>query len=133
MFVLILATIPAAWAQVDGETVVRGKCTACHSSERIRDARKTTTEWATTVDREIARGAQLNNEERDAAVQWLAANYSSSPSASNATAQTNPTGGDTTATLPFNQQARTGIELWQYLLTGSSLLGSGIFLRFRRH
>lgn len=159
---LLFLMTPVTWA-VDGNSVVSGRCTTCHSIDVIQDTRKTTNEWAQTVDREIARGANLNDEERDAAVYWLSTNFNISPSAnvpandppdkfepmptqageqpgsknfknqsvadssSNSSASAN-----STSTLAFNQQARTGVELWHFLLTGSSLIGSGLYFRRRQ-
>jgi LPXTG-motif cell wall-anchored protein len=34
--------------------------------------------------------------------------------------------------LPFNQQAKTGLELWQVILAGASLMGGGFWLRRKK-
>lgn len=113
---------------VDGEAVVTGKCTACHSTDRIKAKQLNTADWAILVDREIQRGAQLNTDERNAAISYLSTNYGVSATAAQTT--------DTTVQQPETsatpaQQAYTGVEMWQVVLLGGSLLGSGVWLRRR--
>jgi len=114
---------------VDGEAVVTGKCTACHSTDRIKTKQLSTGEWATLVDREIQRGAQLSTDERNAAIAYLSTNYGVSPAAS-LTTDTPAQQAETSATPA--QQAYTGVEMWQFVLLGGSLLGSGVWLRRRQ-
>ena len=129
---------PSASAAIDAENVVTGKCTACHTPERIRSASKTKQEWTVLVDKEIGRGAQLTKSERVAVIDWLASKYgktvvagAGSPPAAQPQAQVAQT--EATPSLPFNQQAKTGVELWQFLLSGGALVGSGAFLRRRKN
>ena len=136
-------------AAVDAETVVTGKCTACHMADRIRNASKTKQEWTAWVDKEINRGAQLTGGERQAVIVWLAANYGKTELAGSGNTPTEPQDKDvaqadnsnqtevpaaqaSTQTLPFNQQAQTGVELWQFLLSGGALVGGGALLRRRK-
>ncbi len=56
---------------LDGEALVMERCTVCHSAERINNASKDVAGWTATVDRMIGHGAQLNEEEREAVIQYL--------------------------------------------------------------
>lgn len=133
--ICIFGVMPVtAAAAVDGEAVVTGKCTACHSGDRIKNASKTSGEWAVLVDQEIDRGAQLNGEERSAVIKYLAANFSSGSAQQTDVAQTAATSGvaaQTSQATPA-QQARTGVEMWQFIIAGSSFIGTGLFLRRKK-
>jgi len=129
--VFIFLTGNLSYAQ-DGETIVTGKCTACHTAERIRTAAKTKSGWEQQVDKEIDRGAQLSGEERKVVIDWLAENYGPRVVAQNETPQTNDQAPASQTNLPFNQQAKTGLELWQVILTGASLMGGGFWLRRKK-
>ena len=134
-------------AAVDAESVVTGKCTACHSAERIRESAMTEDEWTDLVDEEIDRGAQLSRAERTAVIGWLAENYGASGSEIVEAAETEEEATETTeeatespegdqveaATdeLPFDRQADTGVELWQFLVTGGALMAGGALIRRR--
>jgi hypothetical protein len=134
--------LPAA-AAVDAEAVVRGKCTACHSVDVIRQTNRSKAEWQVLVAKEIERGAQLDEAERAAAVDWLAANYGqgaaeaaeSAPAADGSTepAATEQKNEATATQLPFDEQAYTGLELWRFLAAGFLLLGGGAWLRRREN
>ncbi len=139
---LIALMLPgAASAAVDAESVVSGKCTACHSAERIRESAMTEDEWTDLVDEEIDRGAQLSRAERAAVVEWLTENYGVSGSKvvdvvdvaeAEAEEEAVPTAEvNDTAELPFERQADTGVELWQFLLTGGALISGGAWMRRR--
>ncbi len=116
-----------AFAFVDGEVVVSGKCTACHSDERIKSQSLTSGEWTILVDQEIDRGAQLNGEERSAVIDYLVANYSMDANAT-PVAQVTSSGDPSTP----SEQAETGIEMWQFIVAGSSFIGTGIYLRRKK-
>jgi len=124
---------------LDGEAIVTGKCTACHGADKIKSAKKSTGDWSITVDKEINRGAQLNSDERAAVIKYLAANYGTSsaqavPVQSQTQSQAAPASDPTTPTAQSapKEQAYTGIEMWQLVLVGGSLIGSGIFLRKKK-
>ena len=59
----------------DGLTVLETRCTACHSLDRVQQAQKTYDEWAQTVDRMIAKGAHLSEEERAVLLKYLVETY----------------------------------------------------------
>ncbi len=59
---------------LDGDALVRMRCTVCHSRERINNATKDRAGWEATVDRMIGYGARLNDAERAAVIEYLASN-----------------------------------------------------------
>lgn len=143
LFLAVFIFPSTASAAIDAETVVTGKCTACHMADRIRTASKTEEEWTVLVDKEMNRGAQLSESERDAIIPWLALKYgktnvAAAPADSQVaqteqTAQTPVNQTDASQTLPFDQQAQTGVELWQFLLGGGALAGGGALMRRRKN
>jgi hypothetical protein len=56
---------------LDGDALVSERCTVCHTRERIDQQDKDEAGWTETVDRMIGNGAQLNEEEREAVIQYL--------------------------------------------------------------
>jgi len=72
------AASPAATSAptaADGATLLQERCSVCHTTDRITQARKTSAEWDTTVTRMIGKGAQLSSEEKTVLVDYLAATY----------------------------------------------------------
>ncbi|MCX6035520.1 MAG: hypothetical protein NTV38_11185 [Chloroflexi bacterium] len=59
----------------DGQTLMQERCSVCHSTDRITTAHKTAAEWTTTVERMVSHGAQLNAQEQQTLIDYLAANY----------------------------------------------------------
>ena len=103
-------------AAVDAESVVTGKCTACHSAERIRESAMTEDEWTDLVDEEIDRGAQLDRAERAAVIDWLAENYGAS-------------GSEVVETVETEEEAAETTEVFRHTL---SLTGASYGLIFSR-
>jgi hypothetical protein len=62
-------------AVLDGEDLLESRCTECHNLNRVRNAKKTLAEWEQTVTRMIGQGAELNDEEKDFLVNFLAETY----------------------------------------------------------
>jgi cytochrome c5 len=60
---------------VSGQTLMDVRCSVCHSTSRITSAQKTLDEWTNTVDRMINKGAQLNADEKQILIDYLAANF----------------------------------------------------------
>jgi cytochrome c-type biogenesis protein CcmH/NrfF len=60
---------------LDGQTLMQERCSVCHSTDRITSAHKTADQWTTTVQRMISHGAQLNAQEQQTLIDYLAANY----------------------------------------------------------
>lgn len=65
------ATAPA----IDGANLLEARCSGCHDVDRATTAQKTQAEWEQTVTRMIAKGAQLNDAEKAALVEYLTQNY----------------------------------------------------------
>jgi hypothetical protein len=59
-------------AQLDGQALAEERCGVCHDYQRVESAAKSADAWASTVDRMIERGAQLNDAERQAVIDYLA-------------------------------------------------------------
>jgi hypothetical protein len=86
LFVLLLvATLAAACAggsattggqeppagSLDGETLLQERCMACHDLNVVDSASYDRAGWEASVDRMIARGAQLSEEERAVLIDYL--------------------------------------------------------------
>jgi cytochrome c5 len=60
---------------LDGQALVQKACTSCHTVSRIQNAGKTADDWKTTVQRMVGKGAQLNADEQQAVIDYLAKTY----------------------------------------------------------
>lgn len=54
---------------VDGQALLQERCTKCHGLDKVTSAAKNEAQWKVTIDRMVAKGAQLTPDE----VQVLAA------------------------------------------------------------
>ena len=68
----VAATAPAG---IDAAALVPVRCTVCHSTDRIKAAKFTLEKWTATVARMRGHGAQVNDAEAQAIIQYLAATY----------------------------------------------------------
>ena len=60
----------------EGKQVVLETCAgACHSSDRILNAKKTPAEWKKTVEQMVSNGAQLFPEEVEAVTKYLSSHF----------------------------------------------------------
>jgi cytochrome c-type biogenesis protein CcmH/NrfF len=59
----------------DGATLVKERCTVCHSLSRVESQKHNATDWKTIVDMMIGKGAQLTSEEETVVVNYLATNF----------------------------------------------------------
>jgi hypothetical protein len=59
----------------DGAALLEERCTTCHSLERTTSVRKSRDEWEQTVIRMVSRGAELNAEEQEILIDYLAETY----------------------------------------------------------
>jgi cytochrome c2 len=59
----------------DGQTLMQERCSVCHSIGRVTSAHKTAAEWTVTLGRMVSHGAQLNAQEQQTLIAYLAANY----------------------------------------------------------
>jgi cytochrome c5 len=70
------STAPAVTSPtIDAASLLDERCSSCHPSSRVKTAQKSQAEWQQTVDRMIAKGAQLSDAEKAALVQYLADTY----------------------------------------------------------
>ena len=65
----------AAPSAVDGASLLQERCTACHSLARVQSAQKSEADWRASVERMVAKGAQLSAAEQETLVKYLAATY----------------------------------------------------------
>jgi cytochrome c5 len=59
----------------DGAALLEERCTVCHGLDRTTSARKTREEWEQTVVRMVGKGAELNEEEQEILIAYLAETY----------------------------------------------------------
>ena len=59
----------------DGAALLEERCATCHGLDRTTSARKTREQWEQTVTRMVAKGAELNAEEQDILIAYLAETY----------------------------------------------------------
>jgi cytochrome c5 len=60
---------------LDGATLVQERCTQCHTLDRVKAKSESRANWAMIVDQMIANGASLNDQEKQAVIDYLAAEY----------------------------------------------------------
>ena len=58
-----------------GQVLMQERCALCHSLDRVTSSHKTADQWTITVQRMIARGAPLTDQEAQNLIAYLAANY----------------------------------------------------------
>ncbi len=66
---------PSSGGSSDGQTLMQQRCSVCHSLDRVTSAHKTADQWTATVERMVSHGAQLNAQEQQTLIAYLAANY----------------------------------------------------------
>jgi len=60
---------------LDGAALVEERCTGCHTLDRVAAEDGDAAKWEGIVDQMIARGAQLDEQEKQAVVDYLAETY----------------------------------------------------------
>lgn len=60
---------------LDGKALAEARCSECHPLTRVTEASKTRDGWQSTVERMVAQGARLSDEEQQAVVEHLAETY----------------------------------------------------------
>jgi mono/diheme cytochrome c family protein len=60
---------------VDAQALLEQRCTECHGLNRMTGASKSLEQWEQTVTRMVGYGAQVNDEEQAALIDYLAENY----------------------------------------------------------
>ena len=66
---------PTSGSTVNGQAIMMQACSACHNISRVTSAQKDATQWKMTVDRMIARGAQVSPQDEQTLIDYLAATY----------------------------------------------------------
>ena len=66
---------PAAGSDLDGKALVEERCTLCHNLQTVTAAKKSADAWQSTVERMIGKGAQLNDAEKAAVIDYLSEAY----------------------------------------------------------
>jgi hypothetical protein len=54
-----------------GEVLITEKCSDCHSTERVFQAKYDSEGWSNVIDRMVNKGANVNPEEKDLIIDWL--------------------------------------------------------------
>jgi competence protein ComEA len=75
---IVLFTATAAWAQLPdnpGKAETLKACKECHEIERSIAPRQDRTAWATTVDKMIALGAKISDNDYDVILDYLAKSF----------------------------------------------------------
>jgi cytochrome c5 len=60
---------------LDGKALTEERCTKCHDLGRVEAAQKSPEEWKANVERMVGLGAELNEEEQQAVIDYLAETY----------------------------------------------------------
>lgn len=70
-------SMPPEWLALDGATLLDTRCSVCHSTERVKQAKKTNEQWDQTVTRMVGKGAQLTESEKTVLLGYLSKIYGS--------------------------------------------------------
>lgn len=70
------ATAPAQFPPGPGQPQVQQACGPCHAITIVTAARKSEVEWERTVNAMITRGARVSDDDYDAILDYLIANFS---------------------------------------------------------
>ena len=65
----------SAESGIDAEALLESRCSVCHSTSIPKNARKSESEWESTVSRMIRKGARLSPREKSTLVNHLAKKY----------------------------------------------------------
>lgn len=65
-----------------GKAIVQRNCSHCHALKVVTSKRATKDQWSALVDQMVSRGADLNDDEIDIVVKYLAKNFAAKTSAS---------------------------------------------------
>jgi len=68
-------TIPPAAPFIDGAALLEDRCSVCHSANKAKQAPRSKSDWEKNVNRMIDKGAQLNEAEKQALVEYLSQTY----------------------------------------------------------
>jgi cytochrome c5 len=68
----VVEPTPGEATGLDGEAIVNAKCGGCHSLDQVFAYEADAVGWETVIDEMIAKGAQLTDDEKTAAAEYLA-------------------------------------------------------------
>lgn len=68
-------TSPPAAPVIDGAALLEDRCSECHSTNRVKQAPRSKSDWESNVTRMIQKGANLSDAEKQALVDYLAQTY----------------------------------------------------------
>lgn len=71
--VLMLASCQSSAS--DAEELLQSRCSSCHSSHLVETQSQSRSQWESMIDLMIWRGADLDQEERDLLINYLAEKY----------------------------------------------------------
>lgn len=63
--------VGAAFAQPAGKAIVDKACSKCHGLKKVEKANKNLSQWETTLDRMIKKGAQVSPQEKEVVLKYL--------------------------------------------------------------
>ncbi|MGD8399137.1 MAG: hypothetical protein PVG11_09795 [Anaerolineae bacterium] len=75
LFVVVSLSALTACGQPAGEELVAENCTGCHTEAIIEVSAKTAHEWHNTVYEMINLGADVNDDDAEALIEYLASEY----------------------------------------------------------
>ena len=68
-------TTPPAAPVIDGAALLEDRCSECHSTNKVKQAPRSKSDWESNVNRMIQKGASLSDAEKQALVDYLAQTY----------------------------------------------------------
>ncbi len=68
-------TSPPAAPVIDGAALLEDRCSECHSTNKVKQAPRSKSDWESNVNRMIQKGANLSDAEKQALVDYLAQTY----------------------------------------------------------
>jgi nitrate/TMAO reductase-like tetraheme cytochrome c subunit len=72
---VVALIVTAGCSQPSAQELVEERCVACHALSVVETARKTPQEWEETVNRMIEKGARLDDQEAEEAIDYLSEAY----------------------------------------------------------
>src|ERR1700726_4144555 len=63
----------------DGQDIVQHQCAGCHALKVVTSKKASKQQWATIVDQMVSRGADVEDDDIEIVVQYLAKNFGPAP------------------------------------------------------
>ncbi|MBA4421210.1 MAG: hypothetical protein C0391_08685 [Anaerolinea sp.] len=60
---------------LDGKALMEAKCSTCHSVDRVKNTKKTQSEWSNVILRMVGLGLEVTDAEKEAVITYLAETY----------------------------------------------------------